>query len=411
MDKKFFKSIPFVLSSLLVASSLHAKSQTEITYIQTIIAQSCFFENASINYKEIVKIDDLLLVQAKNTDIQILKEKNLRTNCRSFRDISDEWDDLLKSQSTKLTAKRIKTFGSEFMRKSPKLNVADFKISYETEVNEILKSFDSQRMWNDLDTLTSFPNRAPNSATGMKAAEWFKNQAEGLALSAKRSDIKVEFIKTGNFYKQPSVVVTIPGTDPSLDGVLVGGHFDTLAGDMPGADDDGTGAVTVLETMRTILTSGTSFKRTLYFAWYSAEEQGLVGSKFVARYFKEKKIPLVGALQLDMTGYQAKPENKIYIVDDYVDASLSKFVSDLAVNYAKVEVAHTKCGYACSDHASWTANGYRSAMPFETQFGKDSPYIHTKNDTMTNVSLEHMNRFAIIGISFAGELAEPVVEK
>ena len=68
-------------------------------------------------------------------------------------------------------------------------------------------------------------------------------------------------------------------------GVVVGAHMDTLSSAVsikPGADDDGSGSVTVLETARSLLSSGMHFKKPLYLIWYSAEELGLIGSQFAA---------------------------------------------------------------------------------------------------------------------------------
>jgi hypothetical protein len=41
------------------------------------------------------------------------------------------------------------------------------------------------------------------------------------------------------------------------------------------------------------------------------------------------------------------------------------------------------CGYACSDHASWTNADYPAAMMFEAGGPNGSfPYIHTPSDTL-----------------------------
>lgn len=408
----------FLIPSTLAFSSFTFAASAEQIPVQTVIAPFCFFENSSIQFKELAKYNDFVLVQAKMSDLELLKDQIGNKPCRFFKNVSTDWNEFKNTVQNKNSSQKINSVANRFLSQeivsskhnelSVALNAQNFEIKYQNEVNEILKSFNKDRLWAALQTLTSFENRYPNSDSGVKVADWFKKQAEDLAQATNRTDITVQMIKTGNVYKQPSVLVKVPGTDPNLDPVLLGAHMDTLNGVRPGADDDGSGSVTALEAMRTILHSGVKFKRTMYFVWYSAEEQGLVGSQFVVKYFKDNKIPLVGALQLDMTGYQAKPENKIWMIEDYVDPSLSKFVADLAVNYAKVEVGHTQCGYACSDHASWSAKGYRSATPFETKFGEDSPYIHTINDTISTISLDHMSRFTVVGVSFMGELAEPV---
>ncbi len=75
-----------------------------------------------------------------------------------------------------------------------------------------------------------------------------------------------------------NVIAEIPGTDPKAGYVMAGAHFDSwIAGD--GAADNGAGSVAVIEAARLIAKSGVRPKRTIRFALWSGEEQGLLGSK------------------------------------------------------------------------------------------------------------------------------------
>ncbi|MBB3859256.1 hypothetical protein GGQ88_000496 [Novosphingobium hassiacum] len=75
-----------------------------------------------------------------------------------------------------------------------------------------------------------------------------------------------------------NVIAEIPGTDPKAGYVMAGAHFDSwIAGD--GASDNGAGSVAVIEAARLIAKSGIRPKRTIRFALWSGEEQGLLGSK------------------------------------------------------------------------------------------------------------------------------------
>lgn len=75
-----------------------------------------------------------------------------------------------------------------------------------------------------------------------------------------------------------NVIAEIPGTDPKAGYVMAGAHFDSwIAGD--GAADNGAGSVAVIEAARLIAKSGIRPKRTIRFALWSGEEQGLLGSK------------------------------------------------------------------------------------------------------------------------------------
>lgn len=75
-----------------------------------------------------------------------------------------------------------------------------------------------------------------------------------------------------------NVIAEIPGTDPKAGYVMAGAHFDSwIAGD--GASDNGAGSVAVIEAARLLAKMGVKPKRTIRFALWSGEEQGLLGSK------------------------------------------------------------------------------------------------------------------------------------
>ena len=69
-------------------------------------------------------------------------------------------------------------------------------------------------------------------------------------------------------------------------------------------------------------------------------------------------------------------------------------------------IGYDKCGYACSDHAAWHAQGYATSMPFESEIGKDNPHIHTVNDTFANSGNQavHALKFARLAAAYALEL-------
>lgn len=74
-----------------------------------------------------------------------------------------------------------------------------------------------------------------------------------------------------------NVIAEIPGTDPKAGYVMAGGHLDSwVAGD--GATDDGAGVMMVMEAARILSKMGVRPKRTIRFALWAGEEQGILGS-------------------------------------------------------------------------------------------------------------------------------------
>lgn len=106
-----------------------------------------------------------------------------------------------------------------------------------------------------------------------------------------------------------------------------------------------------------------------------------------------------------MTGFRNNPTDPtMWVYQDYTDNSLSNFVTQLIKTYIRVPVKQAICGYGCSDHASWNAEGIPAAFPCETDFEHHNSAIHTANDTIDRLTPEHMLNFAKLGVAFAVEL-------
>lgn len=77
--------------------------------------------------------------------------------------------------------------------------------------------------------------------------------------------------------KAYNIIAEIPGSDPKAGYVMAGAHLDSwVAGD--GAADNGAGSAMIMEAARLIAASGIKPKRTIRFALWAGEEQGILGS-------------------------------------------------------------------------------------------------------------------------------------
>ncbi|WP_336961420.1 M20/M25/M40 family metallo-hydrolase [Sphingobium aquiterrae] len=97
-----------------------------------------------------------------------------------------------------------------------------------------------------------------------------------------------------------------PGSDPTRV-VIVMGHIDSrvtdvmnITADAPGANDDGSGTVLVLEAAR--LLSKEKFAATIVYAALSGEEQGLMGGKLLAETAKARGWTVSAVLNNDIVG-------------------------------------------------------------------------------------------------------------
>jgi carboxypeptidase Q len=90
----------------------------------------------------------------------------------------------------------------------------------------------------------------------------------------------------------------IAGSDPKAGYVMAGAHFDSwIAGD--GAADNGAGSVVVLEAARILSRLGVKPRRTIRFALWTGEEQGLLGSRaYIERHLATRPIdPTLNGLE------------------------------------------------------------------------------------------------------------------
>ncbi len=310
--------------------------------------------------------------------------------CGGFRDLTN-----VKISPHALAPTRLDLYGRE-----PK---------EQSRVNPIIARADEGALLALVTKLSSFHDRNYQTDLGVQAASFIKDRY--VAIAKGRSDIKVDFFAHTDF-KQPSVIAEITGSGPQKNEIVViGGHLDSInqwqgrGGVAPGADDNASGTATVLETFRLLVESGYHPNRTILFMGYAGEEEGLLGSGEIAAWFRNKNRGVVGALQFDMTMYPGSSP-RITFITDYTDRDLTKFNERLVDEYVKVKWIEDKCGYACSDHASWTASGYASAFPFETAFDEYNPNIHTPKDTTNILHPGHGVSYVKLAVAYAIELAE-----
>jgi len=122
------------------------------------------------------------------------------------------------------------------------------------------------------------------------------------------STVTVEFSFKNRIRKSvkvDNVVAEIPGRDLPNEVVIVAGHLDSWH-PATGAQDNGTGASTVLDVARTIKTSGHPPRRTMRFLLFGGEEQGILGSTAYVRAHKDQMSSIDCVLISDTGAQRAK---------------------------------------------------------------------------------------------------------
>ncbi|NNE02630.1 MAG: M20/M25/M40 family metallo-hydrolase [Eudoraea sp.] len=130
-----------------------------------------------------------------------------------------------------------------------------------------------------------------------------------------------------------NVVGFLEGNDEDLkkEYILIGAHYDhigivnAISGDSiaNGANDNATGSTTVLEIAR-YFAKAKSNKRSLIFAFFSAEEKGLKGSQHLAAKMKEDKVNLYAMLNFEMTGVPMVEKDYLVYITGYNKSNLAE---------------------------------------------------------------------------------------
>ncbi len=209
-----------------------------------------------------------------------------------------------------------------------------------------------------------------------------------------------------------NVVCVKPGSVFPDEVVVIGAHYDTISYDgnsnAPGADDNGSGTVAVLEAARVL--ADIEFERTIVFICFSGEEEGLVGSDAWAEDAADADMNIIGMLNLDMICYKASSDTEDL---DIIFNGSSEPMADLAYEVIDAYVPDLSAveGYltgGSSDHAAFWAHGFRAIFFFEDS-GNYSPYLHTANDIIgpSANNFPFMLKNVRAATAFMGVMARP----
>ncbi|GIF44119.1 M28 family metallopeptidase [Actinoplanes xinjiangensis] len=144
--------------------------------------------------------------------------------------------------------------------------------------------------------------------------------ADGSALAAAGSTAHVRVLPTQT-RTDVNVIAELPGRNRD-NVVMAGSHLDSVTAG-PGINDNGSGSAAILETALTL--AKTKPQNTVRFAWWGAEEDGLLGSAaYVAELSQAEKDKIALYLNYDMVG------SPNYIFQVY-DADQSSFPAPVVV--------------------------------------------------------------------------------
>tara|TARA_A100001391_G_C5054672_1_gene274388 strand:- start:594 stop:1784 length:1191 start_codon:yes stop_codon:yes gene_type:complete len=231
-------------------------------------------------------------------------------------------------------------------------------------------------------------------------------------------DIQVEFDLEHNLSAGPfpvyNVIAEIPGTEFPEQVIIISGHMDSWDGPgSQGTTDNGTGTAVTIEAARILMAAGVQPKRTIRFALWGGEEQGLLGSKGYIESLSEDELANISAAFVDDggTNYQGGVPAADFMIDYFAAATApinGVFVSETDNEHLNVNIRSTGPKietHGGSDHASFNKIGVPGFFWDEIGRAEYGYGWHTQNDTLDLAIEEYLMQSATNAAIVAYNLA------
>ena len=225
-----------------------------------------------------------------------------------------------------------------------------------------------------------------------------------------QSELVINTTKVVDNLESSNVIAVLPGTDKKDEYVFITGHYDHLgkAGDVIwyGADDDGSGTVSVLqmaEAFATAAKKGNKPRRTIIFITVSGEEKGLWGSDYYSSHptinldkaSVDLNIDMVG--RLDTERKTADSLNYVYVIGhDKLSSDLvginetaNKKYTQLVLDYKYDDPNDKNRIYFRSDHYNFAKKGVPILFFYDGMLLAD---YHQPTDTVDKINFELMEK-------------------
>ena len=281
---------------------------------------------------------------------------------------------------------------------------------------EALASISESEIKQHLEYLCSqdLEGRMSGKKGNILAAEYIKKIYESYGLQTAYQKFPISRVnpgpknENGDDFTQ-NVIAWMDGPKDEI--VVVGAHMDHIGygpkmsswggGKIhPGADDNGTGTVALLQIAKACAALKGQNKRTIVFMSFSGEEMGLIGSRY---YVDNPMFPKGGPdlkkhvfmLNMDMVGYLGKLKTSGEIETDS-SADISGMITQLSKKYTFARTITGRSGGG-SDHASF----YNKKIPVAClHTGMHSAY-HTPSDTVDRINMPGVQSVACYAFELA----------
>jgi hypothetical protein len=293
-------------------------------------------------------------------------------------------------------------------------------------VEDALNSISLDKLKDNLYYLSSekLEGRMSGKKGNVLAAEFIKNKFEEFGLETIYQKFSIKRLnpgpknEKGNDFTQ-NIYAYIEGNDPDLKDeiVVIGAHMDHIGYGPsmsrsrsknqihPGADDNASGTAALLEIAKAFSILKGQNKRTVVFQAYSAEEMGLIGSRF---YCENPLFPKdnpnikkhVFMLNMDMVGYLNKGTYLASFNEGDSSIDLGNIIKELDEKYSFANKI-TSRGSGGSDHACF----YNKRIPVAFLHTGGHSHYHTPNDTPDKINYDGLKEIARYAFELSWKVA------
>jgi hypothetical protein len=256
------------------------------------------------------------------------------------------------------------------------------------------------------DVLLGGTGKLKNLLTGIA-----ENQKSN-SFPVKKKQITVNVNRKTEHIQAKNVIGIVEGSDPVLkdECVVFMAHYDHLGVDASGdvfngADDNGSGTVTLLEVAEAFMSLKEKPKRSIVFLWVTAEEVGMLGSQYYAQNPVFPMDKTVACINIDMAGRVFEPRDTVwnkspkrvkdfdglYTLTNDIWPGLKKINSKVCTQIGLVPDYSLPNNFLrSSDHFSFHSRGV-PIINYSTGYHAD---YHKPTDEISRINFNKMKRVA-----------------
>jgi carboxypeptidase Q len=247
----------------------------------------------------------------------------------------------------------------------------------------------------------------------------------------RKTDVEVEIDLRNRFLDEQldawNTLAEIPGTDRKGEIVMLGAHLDSWHSGT-GATDNAAGTAVMMEAVRILKALGVAPRRTIRIALWSAEEQGLLGSRaYVAQHFASRAEPK-DPEQAKLAFWSRTEKGELTIKPDHakisayfnIDNGTGKIRGIYAQENAAVvplftawlqpfhdlgATTVTMRNTTSTDHVPFDEAGIPAFQFIQDDVEYDTRTHHTNWDTYERLQREDLMQAAVVAATFVWETA------